>query len=190
MKPHLDLQSLAYFERVLQSTDTYIEYGCGGSTIRAIELGVKNVIVAESDPFWANKIKALAEPILNSDQSLHIELIDFGKTAAWGNPIHITEDKALAYVESVWDKADELGLRPTVVLIDGRFRVSCGCESILRCSLGTLIMLDDAFRGDYLAFRECLPNFERHGRLLSFKKVDIVDNAVSECKTKHILSKI
>ena len=189
MDPHLDGIALAYFESVLQNTDTYIEYGCGGSTIRALELGVKNVIVAESDPFWADKVQNQAAEIMNAEQTLHIELTDFGTTAAWGTPIHVTEDKALAYVERVWDKADELGLRPTVVLIDGRFRVSCGCESILRCSLGTLIMLDDAFRGDYLAFRECLPNFERHGRLLSFKKVDIVDNAVRDCKKQHILSK-
>ena len=188
MNPHLDAVALAYFESEIRNTDTYIEYGCGGSTVRAIELGVKNVIVAESDPFWVNKVKAVAEPILKSDQSLYIEYINFGCVEKWGTPTKVIKEKALAYVETVWDKAEQLYLVPNAVLIDGWFRVSAACETAIRGSLNTKVMFDDAFRKEYAPFRKVVADYEIKGRILTFDLHTYDLKTLLHCKESHILS--
>lgn len=188
LTPHLCEQALAHFEARMRDTETFLEYGIGGSTLRALELGVKNVIVAESDPFWANKIKLLADRITQPYQNLHIVCVDFGEMGSWGTPLSPTLDTAKRYIEGVWDLASSLNLVPNTVLIDGRFRVACGCESILKCGKDTQILLDDAFRDSYINLREILEETSSHGRLLSFKRGDMLYSDVEECKKKNLMS--
>ncbi len=190
MKPHLDLKSLAEFEDTLKGAQTYVEYGCGGSTVRAVELGVENIIVAESDPIWAYKVQEYVKHILRPHQTIHFETIDFGIVGEWGTPKNPQREKALAYVESVWDKLESLGFTPDAVLIDGRFRVACACEVLLRSVENTKVMFDDAFRNQYSPFMDHVDEYRRLGRMMAFRTSNVNAQSVIDCRERHILSVI
>lgn len=97
---------------------TVLEYGSGGSTIMAAELGA-TVWAVESDAKWAEMMRhALA------GKAAHVLHVDIGPTADWGHP----EDESRArhwpdYSLKIWDIPGFL--HPDVVLVDGRFRLGC-----------------------------------------------------------------
>lgn len=97
---------------------TVLEYGAGGSTLMAAELGAR-VWAVESDAGWAAMMRQALDG--KPGQILHV---DIGPTGDWGHP---TDDSRARqwpdYALKVWDLPDFP--HPDVVLVDGRFRLGC-----------------------------------------------------------------
>ncbi len=117
-----------------------LEYGSGGSTVMAAELG-KLVWSVESDPDWAQMMRDYfaANPPLGE---VHIVHADIGPTKEWGHPVDDSEWKQFPrYPLGVWDKPGFT--HPDVVLVDGRFRVGCAFATAFRITRPVTLYFDD-----------------------------------------------
>ena len=127
-RPWLDPQALEWFEERLGKAQSYLEFGSGGSTIWAAELGVKTVSI-ECDRFFARSVsKSLPNP-----HNVTLIDVDIGLTGPWGVPLPGSPNpqrvaKWKNYVEAPFSKLYHL---PDLILVDGRFRRACA----LRCAI-------------------------------------------------------
>jgi hypothetical protein len=119
---------------------TILEYGSGGSTLIAAELG-RRVFSVESDAAWLAGMQAwfAANPPAGEVTMHHG---DVGQTGGWGKPLGTAAARKYSgYATSVWDRADFVA--PDVVLVDGRFRVACFVTTFLRTARPLRLLFDD-----------------------------------------------
>ena len=75
----------------------------------------------------------------NNDR-LNVKWIDVGDVADWGYPISFEKKQNFVkYANWFWN----LGLKPDLVVIDGRFRILCFLTTIKFATTGTKIIFDD-----------------------------------------------
>ncbi|MDX2142285.1 MAG: hypothetical protein SFV19_02920 [Rhodospirillaceae bacterium] len=166
--PHFDGPGLKAFEQYVGTAQVYLEYGCGGSTLLAAKLGAKTIISAETDPKWAEAVRAGLQGAAAVIEVLHC---DVGEVGDWGVP----KDKSgLAryhtYATTPWDAARRGQIAPDVVLIDGRFRVACFLYSLMCARPGAIILFDDyAERAQYHIVEQFCPRERLHGRMAEFR---------------------
>lgn len=143
---------------------TILEYGSGGSTVLAAELGAR-VISVESDAAWAERLTAR---LVGLSTTAEIHYADIGPTKAWGWPRDTTgAARYHAYALSVWDRPG-LGT-PDLVLIDGRFRAACLAAVRLRATKATTVLIDDyTGRGHYHGVEKLARKEETVGRMARF----------------------
>lgn len=121
--PHLDDSATEYFLDRLSRCSSYLEYGCGGSTIAAAQ-HAKPCVSVESDPFYMDSVKKKILSLgLQPGCMIHV---DIGVTVEWGLPMFKTPTprrqlRWKQYAERPWKQS----IRPDLILIDGRFRVNC-----------------------------------------------------------------
>jgi hypothetical protein len=181
MNPDLNKVDFLEFIKIIKKMNNYIEYGSGGSTITALENGL-NVITAETDRRWVKKVKDKAVE-LNLEQNLNIEFTDFGEIKNYGYPKVFNKEKALEYVNSVWNRAKAIGMKPDVILIDGRFRVSSFIKSYIESDSGTIILFDDFMRSDYDFVRSLGIEYQLISRMAIIEKkehIEIDENKIYE----------
>jgi hypothetical protein len=158
----------AALERAYAGARVVLEYGSGGSTCLAAELGADQVLAVESDRTWAERVsQALAGRFPGRDARVHH--VDIGPTGSWGTPVNAAGFRRYhRYPTEVWDLPD---LRhPDVVLIDGRFRAACFVTTVLRCTAPVTVLFDDyAPRTHYHWVEALVPVAERHGRMALFR---------------------
>ena len=122
------------------AASTILEYGSGGSTVMAAELG-KRVTSVESDKAWAQMMRdwfAAHPPAGQVD----IVWSDIGPTKEWGHPIDDSGWKGFArYPLAVWDLPGFS--HPDVVLVDGRFRMGCALATAFRIVRPVTLYYDD-----------------------------------------------
>lgn len=161
---------IAYMKRCSR----YLEFGCGGSTILASRLGIPHLCSVESDRLWAEAVKQ--EPRVRAsfeDGSYRLHWVDIGETGEWGFPNSDTNAaKWPAFSLSVWA---ELTFSPDVVLVDGRFRVSCTLQTIARCPEGTLIAVHDFERENYQPILRHADIVEQAERLVILRRKRDID---------------
>lgn len=122
------------------SAEVILEYGSGGSTVLAGELG-KTVWSVESDQDWAAMMQGWfdANPTKGRVQMVPV---DIGETREWGQPVDDSGWKSYArYPLSVWDM--DGFTQPDVVLVDGRFRVGCALATAYRTQKPVTLLFDD-----------------------------------------------
>lgn len=141
-RPGLTSNALAHFEQRLGQAKTYLEYGMGGTTVRAAEVGVADIVSIESDPVWFDLVRhQLGKSGLDRK---HLIRADIGVTGEWGFP---TGDEGwrnyARYVLDPWIICQEQRLKPDLVLIDGRFRLACSLAALLHAQTGACILFDD-----------------------------------------------
>lgn len=122
------------------SAEVILEYGSGGSTVLAGELG-KTVWSVESDQGWAAMMQGWfdANPTKGRVQMVPV---DIGETREWGQPVDDSGWKSYArYPLSVWDM--DGFTQPDVVLVDGRFRVGCALATAYRTQKPVTLLFDD-----------------------------------------------
>jgi Glycosyl transferase family 2 len=144
-----------------------LEYGSGGSTVLAAELG-KPVISVESDQAWAERLSAHLAGIAPDARVHHV---DIGPTEKWGMPSRPRfHGRFHRYPLSVWDRPD-IG-EPDLVLIDGRFRAACLAAVMLRAQRPTTVLFDDYEDRSYYAGVEKLARKDATvGRMARFTVV-------------------
>jgi hypothetical protein len=117
-------REIEFLKLNLEPSRTYLEFGAGGSTELAAQNHHRRIVSVETDAAWIEKLKL--EPIIQlaiEQGRLKFEHIDIGPVRPWGFP----EGESLfrnwpmyhtvPFVKYDWHY--------DLILIDGRFRVSC-----------------------------------------------------------------
>jgi hypothetical protein len=136
MTPRMTPDEIALFTALLRSADAYLEFGCGGSTALAAKM-VQAVTSVDSSAEWLLQVEAACKPAVA--RLIHV---DIGKTREWGFPDDPrTRDRWPDYHGKVWDHPDAAGA--DLYLIDGRFRVACFAQTLLRCRPEARLVIHD-----------------------------------------------
>jgi len=153
-----------FLRRYYQAADAILEYGSGGSTVLAAELG-RCVVSVESDKDWAERMSAQLATISDKAKVHHA---DIGPTGPWGTPMRPRDFRKFpGYALSVWDRPDFQ--EPDLVLIDGRFRASCLVAVMLRTKKPVTVLFDDyRKRGYYHGVEKLARKEEMIGRMARF----------------------
>ena len=182
--PHLDEEGLAAFEHYVASASCYLEYGAGGSTLHAIRMGARHVVSVDSSKDWIDAIKQS----LPSIDCIDLLYCDIGTIGDWGRP---TNSDGLhtyhAYMSAPWKIAQKKSLEPTLIFIDGRFRVACFLYSLICSAPGAIILFDDYInRINYHIVEEFCKRRGNYGRMAIFhveKNYSLPD--IIECIAKY-----
>ena len=132
MKPHMTDSEILLFNKILDESTIYYEFGCGGSTNVALnKKNITKVYSIDTDKNWLNKF---------DHPKLHKTYIDVGETEDFGNPVNESKiDNWKLYSASI----DEISDEPDTVFIDGRFRVACGVKTWFNVSEKTNVLIHD-----------------------------------------------
>lgn len=126
------------FRTQAEQTSYYAEFGAGLSTFYvALQENTKLVVTSETDHKWVKRIISAGGPV---QEKISIKFVDFGPVQKWGRPQSYTK------INNVWRYSAApfgAGFMPDLILIDGRFRVHCFLEALLRARKGTKIIFDD-----------------------------------------------
>jgi hypothetical protein len=169
------------FARTLADATVYAEYGMGASTLWALANTRAVVHAVDTSAKWVEEVQSKA-----ADRArLHATWIDLGKLGNWGWPqTYANRHRFPHYIEAVWNK----GVRPDVVLIDGRFRVCCFLHSLLSAAPGTRIIFDDySDRPWYHVVEEFVAPAERRGRQALFVVPKTFDRKSASQARNHFL---
>lgn len=125
------------FLQETQNANTYFEYGVGLSTMYATGLdNIRHVVSVDSSDIW---ISSVAEQI-GANGKANLVHVDVGEIGEWGRPINYKRRSSfIDYCEAPW----RTGLSPDLILIDGRFRVSCFLTSLMNMATNCRIIFDD-----------------------------------------------
>jgi len=155
-----DDEANKYFEKKLNESKYYAEYGSGYSTLLAEKLNKKYISI-ETSSEWIKIMK-------QKNPKIKIKYIDIGKTYkwSWGRPYDYSQRKNFkSYAESIFKNGN-----PDLILIDARLRVYCFLTAIKFSEVGTTILFDDyRDRGEYHIVEEIIKPTEIKGRMAIFK---------------------
>lgn len=140
--PFMEPAGLRALQDQLRSASCFLEYGAGGSTLFAMEMGVPSTVSVESDAAFLDMIEGEVADLRSPAVAWHGLYADIGPTRKWGYPIgDATAAMGLEYSMRPWQSG--LSLSPDVVLVDGRFRAACCLATALHAKPGTRILFDD-----------------------------------------------
>lgn len=160
----------ALFERLVENSPCYLEFGCGGSTEIAVALGCKLIVSVDSDPNWIEGLKkkeAVAAAI--ERRGLFFEHADIGPVGDWGAP---TDDSKIRnwpkYYLTPFTKYDFLY---KFIFIDGRFRNACASAAYCFMPEDALIGVHDyTVRQGYYDIEKFFEITDQADTLAIFKK--------------------
>ena len=144
-EPHFDTETAKFFRSKLEKARLYLEFGSGGSTLWADQLGIETISI-EGDRFYAEVVRSALSP----NTKVLVVAPDLGITREWGIPLFLHIRKGRRYVTA---PLPALGSRmPDLVLVDGRYRIAATLAVAHRAEqLGTAttIIVDDYFERDF-----------------------------------------
>ena len=140
--PVMSEDELQLFIRHIPSDGSVLEFGAGGSTRLLAEKSVSKIYSVESDMEWIKRMlhddtirKAFA------GKRIFFVHADIGPTGGYGHPESQNPEACwLDYSRGVWP---HITTEVAYVLIDGRFRVACTLQSILRLNEDTVYFIHD-----------------------------------------------
>jgi hypothetical protein len=120
------------FDEAINKSHHYLEFGMGGSTLRAIQKSKTKIYVVESSPEWIKQMMKYFILRYFENKRLYIFPINIGPTRLWGYP-DSDKNKNLfeSYSSSIFESIDRNSI--DLALVDGRFRVACTLKIILSC---------------------------------------------------------
>ena len=123
----------AIFDRTIKKSKNYLEFGLGGSSLRAIHKSKAKIYTVESSPEW---IAYMREYVIvgyfENNKRLFISPVDIGPIREWGYPESDNSRNLFpAYSSNIFKVIDATEL--DLALVDGRFRVACTLKIILEC---------------------------------------------------------
>ena len=144
------------FFKNISNSSIYGEYGCGISTQYVLKNFNIPIYSVDTSQQYINLIKK------NIENNLNLKYIDVGELLSWGTPKDYSLRKNfLSYCSWIWEQEQ----KPTVVLIDGRFRVCCFLVSLKLGNPGTKIIFDDyVCRPEYHIVEEFIKPIEKDKR--------------------------
>ena len=166
-----------------------LEFGAGGSSAFFAKKGVRQLISVESDREWINRM-LLGNSTLRQWakagrwRPFHVQI---GATGEWGFPL--SQEPAVAwlnYHQAIWDAVDAAAL--DFVLVDGRFRVACALQLLLRAREKTprILVHDFAQREYYAVLLEFFDVVEQaETAVILDRKAPVPLAEVALCLQKH-----
>ena len=120
------------FDRKINKSKNYLEFGLGGSTLRALQKSRANIYSVESSQAWENEMRRYFLIRCSEKRRLTIHRVNIGNTRKWGYPEssncrHMFPN----YSASIFEKIDSHSI--DFALVDGRFRIACTLKIILEC---------------------------------------------------------
>ncbi|MEE9407214.1 MAG: hypothetical protein V3V28_03970 [Polaribacter sp.] len=133
------------FNKYIKNSKYYLEFGSGGSTIRALQISKAKIYSVESSIGWINYLSEYKVLNYAKNKRVFFHAIDIGKTEGWGYPVS-NKSKHLFpnYSNKVFSSLNSVKI--DTVLIDGRFRVACALSVILnlyKLNSDTIILIHD-----------------------------------------------
>lgn len=120
------------FDKTIQNSSYYLEFGMGGSTFRTLQKSKAIVYSIDSSLEWISLMREYF--FINKLENKRLKLfhVDIGPTEEWGYPAGNNFNNLFPNYS-----AEIFNLIPKkiidTILIDGRFRVACTLKSILEC---------------------------------------------------------
>jgi hypothetical protein len=173
-RPHMEAAGLALLSERLSSSSCFLEYGAGGSTMLAAEIGVPKIYSVESDRAFLCAVKEAVAEVAPAAK-LFDQYVDIGPTVEWGNPRDSSKaTKWPLYSSSIWSEIiTQSEDDPDLVLIDGRFRVASFLATLIFAKPGTTILFDDYVdRPHYHVVEKYLRPVSQAGRMAEFRTND------------------
>jgi hypothetical protein len=170
-RPHMEPEGLELLTARLADAICFLEYGAGGSSVLAGEIGVSTIYSVESDRGFLDAVKG-AVVATASEANLIDHYVDIGPTVEWGNPKDSSKAASWPlYASSIWNQIlTQDSPQPDLVLIDGRFRVACFLATLHFARPGTTILFDDYHdRPNYHVVEKYLSPVARFGRMAEFR---------------------
>jgi hypothetical protein len=148
----------------LERCTRYAEYGAGGSTCLAASIpSITSLVSIESDPAFASDVRAVCP-------RGEVRWINLGPISSYGHP----RDDAM---KSAWPTYSDQDLSdPDLVLVDGRFRVACMANVLLRYPKATLLVHDFPFRTEYHAILQFVHVRSTTDTLVTLQKKEEADD--------------
>ena len=177
-RPRMTDRELALYTALLAGARTVVEYGTGGSTLLALGAGVPRLVSVESDLGWIGMLRAVPAIAEAEHQGrLTFVHVDIGQVGKWGKPVDSSGAARYgAYASAPWSHCDA----PDVVFVDGRFRVACALEAVLRSDGRTTIAFHDFWkRAQYhvvFPFVDCI---DRVDSLAVFRRQTSIDEGAA-----------
>lgn len=146
---HLIGQEPAFLDRIFRAGfRRYLEFGTGGSTMKAAGSGFETIVAIDSDLDYVGAVRAhpaVASMIARGAAAiLHA---DIGSTRRWGYPKdRRSVEKWHRYIASPWAEFARRKETPDLVFIDGRFRVACALSVAalaLQSALRPMVLFHD-----------------------------------------------
>jgi len=160
-----EIEAEAYTQ-ALRAAEVVLEYGSGGSTVLAAEMG-KTVISVESDAKWLDDLRGWFD---RHPPKGHLVLhhADIGPTEKWGMPAGPKAFRRFpGYALEIWDHPQFR--HPDLVLIDGRFRIACLLATAFRITRPVTALIDDyGLREAYHGVEAMFKPVALHGRMAEF----------------------
>lgn len=120
------------FDGAIKESRHYLEFGLGGSTLRAIQKSRAMIYTVESSPEWTNYMRTYAALKYSENRRLRILPVDIGPVRDWGYPESDKFKESFGnYSSSVFQSIDARTI--DLALVDGRFRVACVLKTVLEC---------------------------------------------------------
>jgi hypothetical protein len=124
------------FVAFITKTRTYVEFGCGGSTIIASKHVKDWIISIDSAQEWIEKVKNYC------DKPIDFIYEDIGPIGKWGTPVDpSTKNRWHNYHTNTWNVLHSWDA--DLYFIDGRFRVACFAQIYLHCKENAIIAFHD-----------------------------------------------
>ncbi|MCC6920809.1 MAG: hypothetical protein IT548_16545 [Alphaproteobacteria bacterium] len=160
----------AAFTRHLSLAGGYLEYGCGGSTLRAVQQCRGLMRSVDTDIGWIRKLHEhpeVAQAVASGRLAFHH--IDVGATAAWGAPAGTEKIRNWPLYAIAPFLKDDIAF--DLILVDGRFRLA----ALLTCALlarddVTVLCHDYARRHGYSVAEKYFDTHETIDTLAVFRK--------------------
>lgn len=187
MQPEMAEAEVALLTGFLRCSRRFLEFGCGGSTVLAASLVGESVVSVDSSREWiakvADRCAAEAHPVRPA-----FVLADIGPTGDWGYPSDPgTRFRWPDYHGAVWScRAD--ARNADLFLVDGRFRVACFVQILLRAADPTapVIVHDFADRPQYHVVLAFAREVARVGLLSVFqRRADFDAERATACLARH-----
>lgn len=163
--PEVDL-----LQSLLRSAENYVEFGGGGSTVLASNCVTGRITCVDSSRDWLSNVEAHCGP--NTPRTF---LADIGPLKDWGWPADDTKKADWPnYHEAIWAAMPDV-VDADTFLIDGRFRIACFLQVLLRASGNPLVAIHDFQRGAYSVVREFAAEICHKDRLYVFRRRKALD---------------
>jgi len=165
------------FDKNIKMSQTYLEFGSGGSTFRTLLKTRVDVMSVESSREWLAFMRTYYF-IRRMERKNRLLLFhaDIGETSARGKPINDNKKHRFpSYSTDIFkNNGDHKIAEIDTVLVDGRFRVACVLNTILQCysNKRLTILVHDFHREKFHIILKYLDVLENADTLYSFKIKD------------------
>lgn len=175
--PHMEDAGIALLAERLKGVKIFLEYGSGGSSIMAAQAGIRRIYSVDSDLMFLQSVqkRLIADGI---PRRRYVPVyVDIGRTGNWGRPVNENHAKDWPnYCSAPWVRLEQAGEKPSLVLIDGRFRVASFLVTAMLAPPGCVILFDDYVdRPEYHLVEQHLKPVRFEGRMAEFIVAPLLD---------------